>query len=154
MSGITCHVPCGWYHVSHIPCHLSPIIYHLSLVTCHQSPVTCHLSPVSSVTFVIKNLQKLLIQKTNFLGTQIHKRTTILKRPREGEGVTTNSEQLPVIGLTARARDAPHQSTDKGRSAQVHAKKNSHWEGTYTRTLQLLDQIDPVGRFGEKYMYI
>ena len=39
-----------------------------------------------------------------------------------GWGVAYNLEHLPVLGLHAKVRDAPHQSTDKGRSAPVHAK--------------------------------
>ena len=37
--------------------------------------------------------------------------------PRSGRGGS------PILGLHARSRDAPHQSTDKGRTAPVHAKK-------------------------------
>ena len=61
----------------------------------------------------------------------------------------------PFLGLHARVRNALHQSTDKGRSAPVHAKK-LHGKGTnitqhttQERTLQLLDQIGRVGRLRE-----
>ena len=60
----------------------------------------------------------------------------------------------PFLGLHARARDAPHQSTDEGRSAPVHGRKKIAWGGDRIRTSdgrtsRLLDRIGPVGRFGE-----
>ena len=39
-----------------------------------------------------------------------------------------NPKSSPFLGLHAMARDAPHQSKDKGHSASVHTKKNA-WEG-------------------------
>ena len=74
----------------------------------------------------------------------------------EGEGGSRLIwNTYPFLGLYARARDAPHQSTDKGRSASVHAKKNRMGRRQHTtknngQTQQLLDRIGPVGRFGEK----
>ena len=59
------------------------------------------------------------------------------------------------LGLHARARDAPHQSTDKGRSALVLAK-NCMGRGQQTtngQTSRLLDGNGPVGRFGENLAY-
>ena len=51
----------------------------------------------------------------------------------EGGGARSFRNTSPFLGLHARARDAPHQFTDEGRSAPVHGrKKKSHAEGTHT----------------------
>ena len=58
----------------------------------------------------------------------------------------------PFWGLHARARHDPHQSMDEARSASVHPrKKNCMGRGqTHRETLQLIDQLSPEGRVGEK----
>ena len=67
----------------------------------------------------------------------------------------THRRTLRRRGTLPRARDAPHQSTGKGRSAPVGGrKKNRMGRGhhTYGRTSRLLYQIGPVGRFGENVL--
>ena len=48
-------------------------------------------------------------------------------------GGAFNLEHLPFLGLHARPRDAPHQSTDEGRSAPVHGRIKIAWEGDRQR---------------------
>ena len=60
-------------------------------------------------------------------------------------------EDLPVFRAPREGELAPNKNVDS-----VHAKK-SHGEGTCTYihiwTLQLLDQIGPVGRFSENVKF-
>ena len=54
-----------------------------------------------------------------------------------------NRNTSTFLGLHARARDAPHQSMDEGRSAPVHGRKKNTDEGTYPLTSRLLNRSGP-----------
>ena len=70
-----------------------------------------------------------------------------------------NLEQLLVLGLFRVGRRDSSEFVDKPIRANQRSRKKSYVKGTrwiqdtYERTLQLLDQIGPVGQFGEKGIF-
>ena len=72
-----------------------------------------------------------------------------------GGGDACISEHLPVFRAPREADGRMHQSTDEGRIHNFPDATNCMGRGQSQtqrngRTLRLLDQIGPVGRFGEK----
>ena len=68
------------------------------------------------------------------------------KKEKNGGGTRPIQNTSQFLGLHASTRDAPHQSTD---AKKIYMKRGHIHVYINTWTLQLLDRIGPVGRFGE-----
>ena len=78
---------------------------------------------------------------------------SVIQKTSQSEVRCWMTSGSPFLGLHAKPRHDPHQSTEEPRCAPVHPHKKSYGTGTDrqtdTQTLQLLDQLGPEGRVSE-----